>query len=180
MLAVIKLKFMDKSKGIRFSKIIDKVKSNKKLQCVLVVALIVAFFIISFTNFSVSDTNNKVESNSTVNQYVNELEIKLAKVLSDVKGVGKVSVIINVESGMESVVATDINVNQTQSGTVKTEKPIIVNGKTVVLKELYPKIVGVILVCQGADNISVRAKIQQATMSLLNIDSNQIEILTMS
>ena len=57
--------------------------------------------------------------------------------------------------------------------------PIIINGETVVLKELYPKIAGVLIVAEGANSISVFSRIQQAAVSLLDININQIEILTM-
>jgi stage III sporulation protein AG len=54
-----------------------------------------------------------------------------------------------------------------------------VNGKTVVVKEMYPKIIGVLIVAEGAGNIGVMTRIQKATTSLLDIEINQIEILTM-
>ena len=57
--------------------------------------------------------------------------------------------------------------------------PILVNGKTVVLKELYPKISGVLIVAEGADKLTVYNKIQQATLSLLDVKASQIEILAM-
>ena len=50
---------------------------------------------------------------------------------------------------------------------------------TVTLKEEYPKITGVLIVAEGAENLIVNYKIQQATMSLLNIEADKIEILTM-
>jgi stage III sporulation protein AG len=37
----------------------------------------------------------------------------------------------------------------------------------------------VLIVAEGASNLSVYAKVQQAAVSLLKIDQKQIEILTM-
>ena len=48
-----------------------------------------------------------------------------------------------------------------------------------VLKELYPEIIGVLIVAEGANNIMVLNKLQQATVSLLDIEPKQIEILSM-
>ena len=107
------------------------------------------------------------------------LENRLANTLSRVYGVGDVSVVITVESGMETVLANKITTTQTPQGTETEESPIIVNGKTVVVKESYPKIIGVLIVCEGAENIAVMSRIQQATISLLDININQIEILAM-
>jgi len=103
----------------------------------------------------------------------------LSKTLSSVSGAGKVSVVITVESGMQTVLASKTVTTSDENGTKIEESPIIVNGKTVVIKELYPKITGVLIVAQGANNISVLSKLQQATVSLLDIELNQIEILTM-
>ena len=116
---------------------------------------------------------------STSEQYVQSLEKRLSSTLSKVEGVGKVSVVINVESGMETILAMKTTVVETSSGKETTQTPLLVNGKTVVVKEKYPNIVGVLIVCEGAGNISVLYKIQQATVSLLDIELKQIEILTM-
>ena len=123
--------------------------------------------------------NQSSKSQNSVDSYVTNLEERLSKTLSKVKGAGKVSVIITVESGMETVLASKIITTETPTGTEVEETPLIVNGKTVVVKELYPKIVGVLIVAEGANNISVMNKIQQATISLLDIQLNQIEILSM-
>lgn len=53
----------------------------------------------------------------------------------------------------------------------------MVNGKPVVLKENLPEITGVLIVAQGADSIGVMKNIQQAAVSLLNIEVSRIEIL---
>ena len=71
-------------------------------------------------------------------------------------------------------------IKESASGQIETQtSPIIINGKTVVLKEMYPKVKGVLIVAEGANSIAVMTKLQQATMSLLDIEINQIEILTM-
>ena len=157
--------------------ILEKIKTNKKLQFIIIgicVILIVIIFI--FSNFSAK--SNNVASDS-IDYYVQNLEDRLSKVLSKVKGAGKVAVVITVESGMETVLASKITTTENSLGKETEESPIVVNGKTVVVKELYPKIIGVLIVAEGASNISVMSKIQQATISLLDIEINQIEILSM-
>ena len=86
---------------------------------------------------------------------------------------------ITVKSGNETVLATSTTINETANGTEKIETPLVINGKTIIVKENYPKISGVLIVAKGASNIYVMTKIQQATVSLLDISPNQIEILTM-
>ena len=158
--------------------VLEKIKNNKKIQYIIIaICFVVAILILIFS--SISSMNQSSKSQNSVDSYVTNLEERLSKTLSKVKGAGKVSVIITVESGMETVLASKIITTETPTGTEVEETPLIVNGKTVVVKELYPKIVGVLIVAEGANNISVMNKIQQATISLLDIQLNQIEILSM-
>jgi len=165
---------MDNSKKIN---IIEKIKKNKKLQITLIILIfLIVFAIFIFSSFS-GDT--KTDSLTSHDLYVQNLENRLSKSLSKVEGAGNVSVVITVESGMETVLAMKTETIENSNGKQITETPILVNGKTVVLKEMYPKILGVLIVAEGANSISVLRKIQQATTSLLDINVNQIEILTM-
>ena len=153
--------------------IIESIKKNKKVQYLLIIIFSVAIvFIFLTTSFG---SENNLSKDNEVENYVSTLEAKLENTLSKVDGVGKVSVIISVESGMETVLANKSVV----SDQGVSEEPIVINGKTVVLKEKYPKITGVLIVAEGADKISVISKVQQATMSLLEIEAGQIEILKM-
>ena len=157
--------------------LIEKIKQNKKIQYTLLAILIsILIFVVIF---SLSSDKNVDKENNAIDIYVTNLENKLSETLSKVQGAGAVSVVITVESGMETVLAMKTTTTETSSGKETIETPILVNGKTVVLKENYPKIIGVLIVAEGGNSISVLNKIQQATVSLLNIDVNQIEILTM-
>ncbi|MBR2871429.1 MAG: hypothetical protein IKB98_08695 [Clostridia bacterium] len=157
--------------------IVTKIKENKKIQYFLIAICFVIVAVILFGSFFSKTSNSKVNS---IDSYVENLEKRLCETLSKVEGAGDVSVVITIESGMETVLATKKVVSETPTGVQTEETPLIVNGKTVVVKELYPKIIGVLIVAEGAKNIAVMSKIQQATISLLDININQIEILSMS
>jgi len=156
--------------------LLEKIKTNKKIQYVLVIVLsvLLVFFVLGKGLF------NKNQENVVDNlSYVESLENRLEDALSKVKGVGKVSVVINVESGQETVLAMKTTTTENSSGKHTETSPILVGGKTVIVKELNPKITGVLIVCEGAESIAVMNKIQQATVSLLDINVNKIEILSM-
>jgi len=157
--------------------ILARLKSNKKIQYFLLAICIIVLILICC--FCMNEKNDEISSFGTTDSYVNSLENRLSSVLSKVDGAGKVSVVITVGSGNETVLATTTNTKETSSGKETEGTPIIVNGKTVVVKELYPKITGVLIVAEGANNINVMRKIQQATISLLDIKLDQIEILSM-
>ena len=168
------------SGGKLFSSIsssIEKIKSNKKLQFLLIAIIFVAILFLVF--FSFNEKEIEKTAVDPIESYVCNLEDKLSNCLSNVAGVGKVKVVITVESGMETVLAMEKITKETSSGLVVEETPVIINGKTVVVKELYPKIEGVLIVAEGASNISVLSRIQQAVISLFDINLDQIEILSM-
>lgn len=157
--------------------VISKIKENKKVRILLVFLL--ALLLILFLTIG-STTNKEAEVLSDAQTYVYNLENKLETTLSKIKGVGDVSVIIKTDSGMETVLAKETIIKETSNGIETIESPILVNGKTVTLKELYPKITGVLIVAEGANSITITQKIQQATTSLLGVDIKNIEILSMN
>lgn len=167
---------MNKSEKSKIN-FIETIKSNKKLQYAAVIVLSLLITIVFV--FSLFTKNDNKTLSDDVDVYVSALENKLSETLSKVKGVGKVSVIIKVDGGKETVIAKKTVKTESGGKTETEETPVLVNGKTVILKELYPSVSGVIIVAEGADNFSVMRKIQQATLSLLDIDVNKIEILTM-
>lgn len=155
----------------------NRLKNNKTAEYIFLAIL--SLTIIAVFAFSLSGKNSSVESSDAVDVYVRDLEDRLSNTLSKVDGAGKVSVVITVNSGMETIIATE-KTSVTENGkTTVIDEPILVNGKTVTLMEKYPKIIGVLIVAEGAKNITVMQKIQQATISLLNIELSQVEILTM-
>ena len=170
----------DSNKNTKFiSNFLEKIRANKKAQYVIIAVFLVVILCI-FLFGGTSNQSNVTTNSDPIITYVKNLENKLSSVLSKVSGAGKVSVIISVESGMETVLAMQTTKKEGVNGQIEVQtSPIIINGKTVVLKELYPKIKGVLIVAEGANKIAVMAKLQQATMSLLDIEINQIEILTM-
>ncbi len=157
--------------------ILEKLKNDKKAQYFVVgVLIVVAVAVVLLSYLGKPSSSVNVENGS---DYAAVLEKKLSETLSEVEGAGRVSVVITVESEMETVLAMETIVKETAEGIETIETPIVVNGKTIVLKELYPKVTGVLIVAEGAKSIAVLNKIQQATVSLLNINVNCIEILSM-
>ena len=157
------------------AKLLEKLKGKKWIEYLFLGVLSIVVILI----FLSSVQKETAKDSSVIDDYVFSIENRLSTALSQVEGAGNVTVVITVESGMETVLATEkiVTENADKSVTI-TETPIIINGKTVVLTEKYPKIIGVLIVAQGADNILVMNKLQQATVSLLNIDINKVEILS--
>lgn len=174
-----------------------RIKKVKHFEFILVGVFALAAVLIFFNWGGSFGSGDKTDADD--NQYISasdyclQTESKLGRILSTVKGAGSVEVMINFESTPERILAyiVTVNANKSASGDTnfnetdnKTQSPQIlnVNGQQVplVLKELAPKVTGVIVVSEGADNIKTRLDLINATAVLLDIDRENIIVLTMN
>jgi len=159
----------------KFTNLTDKIKKIKGIEYVIIalIGLLIVFLIFSDGIFS----NSKKKSEDDVSAYVSSLENRLEKTLSEVYGAGKVNVAITVNGSNKTVIATDATTVKDGNKLQITETPVMVGGKVVVLSEEYPEITGVIIVASGADNITVKLDLLNATTTLLSVDESKVQIL---
>lgn len=169
-------------------------KSSKLAISVVILAIICIMFLnLSTTsktpqNKKISTTYNALEYVSS-KLYVENLEKRLVDVLSKIKGAGKVTVMVTLESGPELKIATSVdertNTSTGSQGTTNTsvtviENPILIsqNGQSypLVLMEIVPKIRGVVVVAEGAGNVKTKLELLEAVQSLLNLPQKNIQI----
>lgn len=161
-------------------KFLQKLKGSKTAEYIFLGIISVAVIAVLAVSFTGTPQTEAYDGDETI-AYVKDLENRLEKTLSAVNGAGNVSVVITVESGKETVLAEEtVTVTDENGRTTTTSSPVLINGKPFVLKENYPKVIGVLIVAQGADSISVMRNLQQAAVSLLNIEPSRIEILAMN
>lgn len=156
-------------------KIKDKAKKIKVEHLIIAVAVI-AIFIIFLSSFN---NNSSTIASVDVDSYITSLEDKLSTELSKIDGAGKVSVLISVKTGLTTEIATEKKVINNSDGITTEETPILVSGKPIILTEVYPEIVGVIIIAKGAEDLKVRMSLLTAAQTFLDITSDKIEILTM-
>ena len=151
---------MDKIKGV-----LAKIKSIKNIEIYIAVLLgIVVIVIALFGNVSTKNVDENISSES----YIAELEHKIVSVIQKIDGVGKVAVAISHDATTESVYAYEIG----------TDNILSVKGEPVIVKTLPPKILGVVVVAEGADNPIVRMKINEAVVTLLDVDETRVQVFT--
>ena len=165
-----------------FSKIKD-VKRSKLIAFAVVIVLAISLL---FGQYGTKETT--VLSSTDIA----DTEERLALVLSQIEGVGKVQVMISYEGGMKKVIAYDTTTSndRTSNGDKETEyvsenkSPVTVNvsgtSTPLVLQELKPEITGVIVVAEGARNLKVRLDLASAVQTVLNISSEKVEVFTMN
>ena len=109
-----------------------------------------------------------------------DLETRLADILSQIDGVGRVQVLLTEESGREILYQTD---TQTDSDR-RTEDTVLVedasrNETGLIRQTLEPSYRGAVVLCQGADNPSVRLAVVEAVRCVTGLGADKISVLNM-
>ncbi len=97
---------------------------------------------------------------------------ELNAILSQIKGVGKVQVLLTVDTGSNTVYQTD-----GEDTVIVTDGNRVQNG--LVQRVESPAYRGAVVVCQGADSPTVRLSIVEAVSSVTGLSSDKITVLKM-
>lgn len=130
--------------------------------------------------------------------YERALEERLEEFFSLVEGAGKVRVMVSPMVGRETVFAVDANESRSysmeedaQGGSREThqhtlnEQTVMVTDRTgtdrpLVLREIEPRIEGIVIIAEGGDNPHVRDALTRAARAMLGLDAHLIQVLTKS
>lgn len=128
--------------------------------------------------------------------YEEKLKKELTDTLTQIKGVGKVSLMIYFEGSSESIPAT--NSTDTNKKTEESDKEggkrtitetnksstIVTTGdsgsnKALIVKEVRPSIGGVMVIAEGAENSAVKEEMINSVKTLLALPSNKVTVSPM-
>ncbi|WP_368487832.1 stage III sporulation protein AG [Clostridium sp. BJN0013] len=147
------------------------------------------------TKEDTTEESTSTDENSS-RDYEESIQKNLKNTLEQIEGVGRVEVMISFESGEEHVPA--VNVNDTTNTTEEkdneggtrntTEKN---NGSTVVItndgskseplivKTYNPKVLGVCVVAEGAENKITELRISKAIINLFGLSEDKVNVYPM-
>lgn len=187
-------------------KLINKIRrylnnaNNKEMLRNLSVILIIGIILFLLADIFIGNDRPKNQNSSQLvgeekmnvqySDYSTLLENKLENILSQLKGVGKVKVMITLEDTTEVVPAFNTTKNNettkendSQGGTreiVREDMTIQVvtndKGEPIVLKEIRPTIKGVIVIAEGAENLEVKEMLYEAVKTALGVPGNRVEV----
>ena len=170
----------------------QKFKKFKGVEIAIVIILICVMCLVAFSSFrsiSSKKSSTETESATSLDSYVKSLENRLASVLSQIEGAGEVTCMITLSSGFEQKLAyesTSTTTSGEKEGTQarsssSSENVVYVtkNGtqEPLVLYEESPKISGVVVIAQGAKNVTTKLDIIRAVQALLKVDASCIEVI---
>ena len=183
----------------------SKTISNMAILVLVGILLVIASGLVKNPSTQTFKTNNNgdgktpiksISSTSVTREYELARENELIGMLESMSGVGRVKVKIYCESGEEEVPAT----NSTSSVSETTENPADggsrvtkqqSNGSTVVMinqggensptivKKYNPKVTGVFIVAEGAEEKTTERQIKFAVMKLFNLLEEKVTVLPM-
>jgi len=173
----------------------SKLDTKKKIQYAAVLLIAVVILAIYFSSFkSAAQQKEEPAPSATGAAQADDVESRLERVLSKIEGAGKVKVMITYESTPEIVPA--YSVDKQTSSTTNTSQGSVTNSENtqsdvvtvkgsagdnaLVLRQDSPKVLGVIVVAQGADDVGVRLNLLKAVEIILNVGPDRVDVYKMN
>ena len=109
---------------------------------------------------------------------------ELAQILGQIRGVGRVQVLLTVKTGETTVYQTDEDTSVSESGSSIRKETVIItdsdrNQQALVVQVLPPNYMGAVIVCQGAEDASVRLAVVEAVSKATGLGADKITVLKM-
>lgn len=181
-------------------KLLDKFMSKKKVENLIVFLVLLVILIVALNSIYSNEESQATQENASAQQeikttqYKTDFEVRLENILAAINGVGEVKVMVSYESEVKKIpmvdtknVTTVTSEKDSNGGERKTEETnleqIIIyesngNLKTPVIQEYtVPKILGVIVVADGAADLNIKEKIINAVSSVTGVASHKIQVL---
>lgn len=149
----------------------EKIKKIKHIEIYAAIILCVAALVVFFADFGGKTTTVVTEEN-----WEEQILSNVTEIVSNIEGVGKVSIAITYDSGLVNEYLYETKTETNSGSTTSTSEIVSYKGEPIVLRELYPAIKGVVVVAEGGDKTEVKYKIIKALVTLLGIDGSQIEV----
>ncbi len=163
------------------------IKNNR----ILLLALALGLILMLLPN-GCQKSEDKKPSQNAVNFSLDEFQKKLESILASGEGVGRVRVMLTQKSTETYVYAeeTRSTEREQQNGEYADQnfdydrKPSIISdgsGKQVpvTVKQLFPEFMGAVVVCDGAESISVQTFVTETVSALTGISFDRIAIVKM-
>lgn len=104
-------------------------------------------------------------------------EMRLEEILSEIKGVGRVSVMVSYENnGTSNYLSDSTYESDAGEGVKKSEKVVMTAGEPVEYEKKFPKVKGVVVVCDGAKSENVRRDVVSAVCAVTGVYEHRVGV----
>ncbi len=170
-----------------------KLKKEQVLIGALAVILLIVILIPVPKEKEETDKNMPAAVQEVAGVSGESMEEQLKEILQKISGVGLVEVFITYEDGGKIVIEKDESVSEElvqeadsnggtrTTTTTRNDRETVYDGaeSPYVIQELSPTVKGVLVVAQGAGNVSVKNQIQETIEALFGLDAHKISIMKM-
>lgn len=180
---------------------------GSKSKNIIIVCGIVGIALIFLSTFidsnNTSNNNKNISSLNTSNPneliatYKENTEINLGNMIASIDGAGTTKIMVTVDSSIEYVYAKDTKESKDSNKTLSNGeennalstsnedtyiKVRLSNGEEQVatVKEIQPKIRGVLVICEGGENFEVQQRVLNAVTKSLDISSAKVCVTKLS
>ena len=172
---------------MKATEIWEKIKGKKNIKAIIAAAVGALILLIYFIPGNTAQ-GKTVQSRSEI-ETADDAQ-RLAEVLSGIKGAGKVEVMITYESDGELVPAYQKEENENRSNGTQESYSLSSSNKIVtvyeqgtttalILMKKKPQVKGVIVIAQGASDLTVRMSLSQAVRTVLQVSADRVDIFEM-
>ena len=187
--------------------IISRLLGNERALGIIVILGLIGIFLIFISSYispskgkeanTEENGENNIPTSIELESYRNNISEELGNMLASMDGVGKTKVMVTLEGTVRNVYATDVDVNGRETSRKNGEnedadkqntekKSCIVirqndgSEKALTIGQLMPQIKGVLVVCEGGDDETTKAKIIAAVSAALDISETHICVSKLS
>ncbi len=160
-------------------KLSEQIKSKKHLALVAALLTVGVLFLL-VPNDGTKKNEDTSRTLVEVSTYTEKLESRLCELCSHMSGVGEVRVFVTLECGSETVYAENRSESYDSTLSSYTSDYLIIDKgdgtSPVSVKEIYPQIRGVAVVCDGGDIPRVKTKLISLLSASLGIPTSKISV----
>lgn len=161
---------------------LEKAATNKKRAALVTLCVLATVFLV-LSEWTADKKTETETPQASETDYASQLEEKLSALLSSVDGAGKTRVLITLRSGAETVFARDDRLDTEPSRTQSEQTYVTLRDGSrdtgLKLKTITPQILGVAVVCEGADDPQVRQAVTQTVTAALGIGASHVSVVKM-
>jgi stage III sporulation protein AG len=112
------------------------------------------------------------------------LQTQLEEILSQIRGVGKVRVLLTVESGEKTLYIRDEDRSESSENSQTRSQAVIITDSDraqqgLISQVLPPSYLGAVIVCQGGDQPEVKLAVVEAVCDAVGLTADKISVLKM-
>ncbi|MGI6527157.1 MAG: hypothetical protein ACOX25_07230 [Caldicoprobacterales bacterium] len=194
---------MEKGLSLKeFFKRLKKIKNIEYFILVLAIAIVIGLFSNWFQSVNRGQETSLVQNQENSpptgsdDKDTQDQEYRLKKILSSMKGAGRVEVMISYKTGKELIPAMNTVESNTETeekdsnGGIRKVRQVDTNSQPVsmttsegsqplITREIQPEVLGVVVIAEGAEDIRVRMELQQAVQTVLGVHANQVDVFVM-